>query len=326
MNKGIFSLLRWFAGVVLLSMAYGAFAQSSYPTKTIKIIVPFGTGGPADIFARLVASHISKPLGQSVIVEDRPGAGSQIGTEAVAKAAPDGYTLLLISNTHAINETLYKHLAYNIQTDFVPISQVADMPLVLVVNPSIHVKTVKELIALAKSEPGKLNFASSGSGTPYHLAMALFKAMTGINVVHIPYKSSGQMRTAVLAGQVQMEFDALLTAEAQMKSGKLIGLGVSSLKRSPVAPNLPTIDEAGVPGYASDLWLGLVAPKGTPQPIIDKLNAAVVKTLADPDVQQRYAKRGAEPKGSSPQEFAKFLKQQVEKWGKVGKFSGAKVG
>jgi tripartite-type tricarboxylate transporter receptor subunit TctC len=156
--------------------------------------------------------------------------------------------------------------------------------------------------------------------------MALFKAMTGINVVHVPYKSSGQMRTAVLAGQVQMEFDALLTAEAQIKSGKLIGLGVSSLKRSPVAPNLPTIDEAGVPGYESDLWLGLVAPKGTPQPIIDKLNAAVVKVLADPDVKQRYAKRGAEPKGSSPQEFAKFLKQQVEKWGKVVKFSGAKVG
>ncbi|HET8610871.1 MAG TPA: tripartite tricarboxylate transporter substrate binding protein [Burkholderiales bacterium] len=326
MNKGIFSLVRWFAGAVLLGMVCGAFAQSSYPTKTVKIIVPFGTGGPADIFARLVASHISKPLGQSVIVEDKPGAGSQIGSEAVAKAAPDGYTLLLISNTHAINETLYKHLQYNILTDFVPISQLADMPLVLVVNPSIHVKTVKELIALAKSEPGKLNYASSGSGTPYHLAMELFKAMTGINVVHVPYKASGEMRTAILAGQVQMEFDALLTADAQIKSGKLIGLGVSSLKRSPVAPNLPTIDEAGVPGYESDLWLGLVAPKGTPQPIIDKLNAAVVKVLADPDVKQRYAKRGAEPKGSSPQEFAKFLKQQVEKWGKVVKFSGAKVG
>jgi len=287
--------------------------------------VPFGAGGPADIYARAIAQRLSEPLGQQVIVEDRPGAGSALGTDVAAKSAPDGYTLLMISNTHTINETLNPKLPYNLLRDFSPITQVNVMPNVLVVNPSLPVNSVKELIALAKSKPGKLNYASSGPGTPYHLAAELFKAMSDTQIVHIPHKASGEARASVLGGQVEMMFDSLPTTVQQIKTGKMKGLAITSVKRSPLLPDLPTVAEAGVPGYEADLWLGLVAPAGTPAAIINRLHDETVKILRRPDVQTSFLQQGTEPIGSTPAQFAVMLKTDVERWGKVVKFSGAKV-
>ena len=309
---------------VAVSVAGSAFAQT-YPAKPIRIVVPFGAGGPADIYARVIAQRLAAPLGQQVIVEDRPGAGSAIGSDAVAKSAPDGYTLLMISNTHTINETLNPKLPYNLLRDFAPITQVNVMPNVLVVSPTSPVNSVKELVALAKSRPGKLNYASSGSGTPYHLAAELFKAMTDTNIVHIPHKASGEARASVLGGQVDMMFDSLPTTVQQIKAGKLKGLAITSTKRSPLLPNLPTVAEAGVPGYEADLWLGLVAPAGTPAAIINRLHDETVKILQSPEVQASFHQQGVEAAGTTPAQFGAFLKNEVERWGKVVKFSGAKV-
>ncbi len=309
---------------IAVSVAGSAFAQT-YPAKPIRIIVPFGAGGPADIYARVIAQRIGAPLGQQVIVEDRPGAGSAIGSDVVAKSAPDGYTLLMISNTHTINETLNPKLPYNLLRDFAPITQVNVMPNVLVVSPTASVNSVKELVALAKSKPGKLNYASSGPGTPYHLAAELFKAMTDTKIVHIPHKASGEARASVLGGQVDMMFDSLPTTVQQIKAGKLKGLAITSTKRSALLPNLPTVAEAGVPGYEADLWLGLVAPAGTPAAIINRLHDETVKILRSPEVLASFRQQGVEPAGTTPAQFAAFLKNEVERWGKVVKFSGAKV-
>jgi tripartite-type tricarboxylate transporter receptor subunit TctC len=323
-SAGIYRLL---AGAALAAwFATGAIAQSgAYPTKPVRMIVPFGAGGPADIYARAIAQRLGEPLGQQVVVEDRPGAGSVVGTEAVAKSAPDGYTLLMISNTHTINETLNPKLPYNLLRDFAPITQVNIMPNVLVVSPSFSVNSVKELIALAKSKPGKLNYASSGSGTPYHLAAEMFKAMAGVDIVHIPHKASGEARASVLGGQVELMFDSLPTTQAQIKAGRLKGLAITSTRRSPLLPDVPTMSEAGVPGYEADLWLGLVAPAGTPPAIINRLHAEVVKILQRADVRDSFIQQGTEPIGSTPEQFAAMLKNDVEKWGKVVRFSGAKV-
>ncbi len=320
-------IYRFLAGAALAaSFAIGAFAQSAaYPAKPVRMIVPFGAGGPADIYARAIAQRLGEPLGQQVVVEDRPGAGSVVGTEAVAKSAPDGYTLLMISNTHTINETLNPKLPYNLLRDFAPITQVNIMPNVLVVSPSFAVNSVKELIALAKSKPGKLNYASSGSGTPYHLAAEMFKAMAGVDIVHIPHKASGEARASVLGGQVELMFDSLPTTQAQIKAGRLKGLAITSTRRSPLLPDVPTMSEAGVPGYEADLWLGLVAPVGTPPAIINRLHAEVVKILQRADVRDSFIQQGTEPIGSTPEQFAAMLKNDVEKWGKVVRFSGAKV-
>ncbi|MBI2319325.1 MAG: tripartite tricarboxylate transporter substrate binding protein [Betaproteobacteria bacterium] len=312
------------AALLAVSLAPGALAQS-YPARPVKIIVPFGAGGPADIYARAIAQRLGEPLGQQVVVEDRPGAGSALGTDAAAKSAPDGHTLLMISNTHAINETLNPKLPYALLRDFVPITQVNVMPNVLVVNPKFQVNSVKDVIAMAKSRPGKLNYASSGPGTPYHLAAELFKAMAGVNIVHIPHKASGEARASVLGGQVEMMFDSLPTTVQQIKAGKLKGLAITSTKRSPLLPEVPTVAEAGVPGYEADLWLGLVAPAGTPAPIIGRLHAEIVKILARPEVRASFIQQGTEPIANSPEQFASVLKNEVEKWGKVVKFSGAKV-
>jgi tripartite-type tricarboxylate transporter receptor subunit TctC len=308
-----------------MTLAAGAVLAQAYPSKPVKIIVPFGAGGPADIYARAIAQRLSEPLGQQVIVEDRPGAGSALGSDVVAKSAPDGYTLLMISNTHTINETLNPKLPYNLLRDFAPITQVNVMPNVLVVAPNAKVNSVKELIALAKANPGKLNYASSGPGTPYHLAAELFKAMTDTNIVHIPHKASGEARASVLGGQVEMMFDSLPTTVQQIKAGKLKGLGITSTKRSPLLPDLPTVSEAGVPGYEADLWLGLVAPAATPAAIIGRLHDETVKILQRQDVRDSFIQQGTEPIGSTPAQFGAFLKADVEKWGKVVKFSGAKV-
>jgi tripartite-type tricarboxylate transporter receptor subunit TctC len=279
--------------------------------------VPFGAGGPADIYARQLAQHLSASLKQSFVVEDRPGAGSIIGTSEVAKSAPDGYTLLVMSNTHTTNESLTPNKPFALMKDFVPVAAINYSDLVMVVHPSVQAKDVKEFIALAKKEPGKLNYASSGPATPYHMAAELFKAMTGTSIVHVPHKASGEMRSSVIGGHVQMAFDAVTTMTSNIKAGQVRALGTSALKRSSVLPDVPTIAEAGVPGYESTIWLGVMAPAGTPKPIVDKLNAEINKVINQPDVRGAWDKQGAVPTPMSPTEFDAFLRKDIEKWAKV---------
>lgn len=308
----------------VLTLALPAAAED-YPSRTVKFIVPFGAGGPADVFARVLAQHLGDVLKGTFIVEDRPGAGSIIGTNEVAKSAPDGYTLLVMSNTHTTNESLIANKPFQLMRDFVPVAAINYSDLLMVVNPTVPAKTVKEFIALAKAKPGELNYGSSGPGTPYHMAGELFKAMTGTNIVHIPHKSSGEMRNDVIGGHVQMMFDAITVSLANVKAGKLTALGTTGKTRSPVTPDLPTIAEAGVPGYEATIWLGVMAPKGTPQEIVDKLNTEINKTIELPAVKEAWAKQGAFPMPMSTAEFDKFLRADVEKWAKVVKISGAKV-
>src|SRR6266536_4135305 len=241
-----------------------AFAQD-YPTRPVKIIVPFAAGGPADVYARFLGQRLGETLGQPFVVEDRPGAGSGIGTDAVAKSAPDGYTLLLMSNTHTVNESLIPNKPFALMRDFVPVAPINYSDLVLVVHPSVSANTLAELMKLAKDKPGKLNYASSGPGTPYHMAGELFKAMAGLDIVHVPYKGSAGARTDVLGGQVQMMFDAVKTMSEHARAGKVKALGTTGNARSTVLPNVPTLAEAGVPGYEATIWLGVMAPKGTPR-------------------------------------------------------------
>jgi len=302
----------------------GAAAQD-YPNKPVRIIVPFGAGGPADVYARVLAQHLSDSLKQSFVVENRPGAGAIIGTEAVAKAEPDGYTLLLMSNTHTTNESLIPNRPYDLMRDFAPISPINYSDLLMVAHPSTGVKNLQEFIALAKKDPGKLNYASSGPGTPYHMAGELFKALSGTNIVHVPHKSSGDMRSSVIGGHVQMMFDAITVMAEGVKSGQLVALGTTGKQRSPVTPNVPTVAEAGVPGYEATIWLGLMAPAKTPKPVIDKLNAEIGNIMNRSDVKENWAKQGAVPMVMSPAEFDKYLRGDIEKWAKVVKLSGAKV-
>jgi len=302
----------------------GAAAQD-YPNKPVRVIVPFGAGGPADVYARVLAQHLSDSLKQSFVVENRPGAGAIIGTEAVAKAEPDGYTLLLMSNTHTTNESLIPNRPYDLMRDFAPISPINYSDLLMVAHPSTGVKNLQEFIALANKDPGKLNYASSGPGTPYHMAGELFKAMSGTNIVHVPHKSSGDMRSSVIGGHVQMMFDAITVMAEGVKSGQLVALGTTGKQRSPVTPDVPTVAEAGVPGYEATIWLGLMAPAKTPKPVIDKLNAEIGKIMNRSDVKENWAKQGAVPMVMSPAEFDKYLRGDIEKWAKVVKLSGAKV-
>ena len=300
-------------------------AAQNYPSRPVKIIVPFGTGGPADIYGRFVASKLQDALGQPFVVEDRPGAGSIVGTEAAAKSAPDGYTLLVMSNTHTVNETLVPKKPFDLMKDFAPITGLNYSDLMLVIHPSVPAQNLKEFIAYAKANPGKLNYASSGTGTPYHMAGELFKSMAGLDIVHVPHKGSDQARTAILGGQVQMMFDAITTMNANAKAGKVRALGTSGTKRSPVSPDVPTVSEAGVPGYETTIWLGLMAPHGTPRPILDKLNAEISKILGSADVKETWSKQGAFPMGMPVDAFDKFLRADIAKWAKVVKSSGAKA-
>jgi tripartite-type tricarboxylate transporter receptor subunit TctC len=293
-----------------------------YPTKTVKIIVPFGAGGPADVFSRQLAQVLQDSLKENFIVEDRPGAGSIIGTNEVAKAAPDGYTLLTMSNTHTVNESLKHDKPFQLMRDFVPVAGVNSSDLIMVIHPSVPAKNLKEFIALAKKEPGKLNYGSSGPGTPYHMAAELFKSMTGTNIVHVPHKASGEMRNAVIGGHVQMAFDAITTMAANVKAGQVRALGTSSTKRTSVLPDVPTIAEAGVPGYESTIWLGIMAPKGTPKAVVDKLNAEINKAINKPDILAAWNKQGAVPMVMTPQQFDAFLHKDIEKWAKVVKEAG----
>ena len=319
------SLRRIAGSVAMACLATGVLAQTAYPTKPVRIVVPYSAGGPADIYARFIGDRLQKTLGQPFVIENRPGAGAIIGTDAVAKSAPDGYTLLMMSNTHTVNESLFTKKPYSLTRDLAPISPINYSDLLLVVHPSVAAKNLKELIALAKSKPGALNYASSGPGTPYHMAGELFKAMAGIDVVHVPHKGSAEARTSVLAGDVQMMFDAITTMAQLAQAGKVRAIATSGKTRSSITPGVPTLDEAGLPGYDAVIWLGLMSPTATPKPIVDSLNTEIQKIANLPDVKEAWAKQGAVPMRMTPAEFGKFLEQDIQKWAKVVKYSGAKV-
>jgi tripartite-type tricarboxylate transporter receptor subunit TctC len=300
-------------------------AAQNWPTRPVRIIVPFAAGGPADVFARYIAQRLQEPLGQPFVVEDRPGAGAVIGTDLVAKSPADGYTLLLMSNTHTVNETLLSNKPYDLERDFVAVAPINYSDLVLVANPSVPANNVRELIQLAKQRPGKLNYASSGTGTPYHMAGELFKSMSDTKIVHIPYKGSSGARTDVLGGQVDLMFDAVTTMADHVKAGKVKAIATTGKKRSSVLPDVPTVDESGVPGYEATIWLGLLAPKGTPPAIVNRLNEAISKIVSQPDVQQAWARQGAVAMVMSPQAFDKYVRDDVQKWAKVIKTAHIKA-
>ena len=315
---------RRLAAAGLAVLAAQACAQA-WPVRPVKIIVPFAAGGPADIFARFVGQRLQEALGQPFVIEDRPGGGSVVGTDTVAKSAPDGYTLLMMSNTHTVNETLIPKKPFDLMRDFAPVAPVNYSDLVLVVHPSVPANTLKELLDLAKSKPKAFNYASSGPGTPYHMAGELFKAMAGLDIVHIPYKGSSGARTDVLGGQVHMMFDAIPTMAPNVRGGKLKGLATSGKVRSAVLPEVPTLDEAGVPGYEATIWLGLMAPTGTPRPVLERLNAEVARIAANAEVREAWQKQGAAPLSMGLEAFDKYLREDISKWARVVKLSGAKV-
>ena len=303
----------------------GLAAAQTYPAKPVRIIVPFGVGGPADIFARFLGQQMHQPLGQTFVVENRPGAGSIIGTDVVAKSAPDGYTLLLMSNTHTVNESLVPKKPFTLMKDFVGVAPINSSDLLLVVHPSLPVKSVKELLRLAKANPRGLNYASSGTGTPYHMAGELFKALAGVDIVHVPHKSSGDARTSTISGQTEMMLDAITTMLPHAKAGRVRALATSGVKRSAITPDLPTVAEAGVKGYEATIWLGIMAPAGTPRAVIDRLNAEITKVVNRPDVRKLWGEQGAQPMTMSVVEFDDYLKRDIAKWAKVVKISGART-
>jgi tripartite-type tricarboxylate transporter receptor subunit TctC len=322
MIRGGFAVLLLAPALLLASFA--SFAQP-YPARPVKIVVPFGVGGSADVYARFVGAKLQESLGQAFVIENRPGGGSIVGTDSVAKSAPDGYTLLMISNTHTVNETLIPKKPFELMRDLAPISGVNTSDLLMVIHPSVPANNLKEFIAYAKANPGKLNYASSGPGTPYHMAGELFKALAGVDIVHVPHKGSDQARAAILGDQVQMMFDAITTMAGQARAGKVRALATTGKARSSITPDVPTVAEAGVPGYEATIWLGLMAPAGTPRPILEKLNSEVNKVLAKRDVKESWTRQGAEPMGMTIDEFDKFLRADIVKWEKIVKLSGAKV-
>jgi tripartite-type tricarboxylate transporter receptor subunit TctC len=293
-----------------------------YPARPVRIIVPFGAGGPADVTARLIGNSLRQSFGQPFVVENHTGAGGVIGTLEVVKAAPDGYTLLMMSNTQTANESLVPQRKYELMRDLVPIAPINYSDLVIVVNPQVQAKTLPEFIALAKAQPGKLNYASSGQGTPYHMAGELFKSMAGIDLVHVPYRNSGEARSGVIGGQVQMMIDAVTTMAPNVGAGQVRALATTGQTRSSVLPDAPTVSEAGVSGYEATIWLGLMAPAGTPKPIIDKLNAAVNAVVKRPDIDKLWAEQGALPMSMTPEEFDKYLRGDIVKWANVVKQFG----
>ena len=305
-------------------VAFTAAAQD-YPGKPVRIIVPFAPGGSADVYGRFVAQRLQEALGQNFIIDNRPGAGSVIGTDAVAKSAPDGYTLLLMSNTHTVNESLIPSKPFVLMRDFVPIAPISYSDLVLVAKAGLPANNLAELIALAKAKPGALSYASSGPGTPYHMAGELFKAMAGVSIVHIPYKGSAGARTDVLGGQLEMMFDAIPTMAEHVKSGKVKALATTGRERSAVMPEVPTLAEAGVPGYEATLWLGLMAPKGTPATIVNKLHDELAKITRHADVKRQWAAQGTAPMNMSVEEFTRYLNDDIAKWARIVKISGAKA-
>lgn len=303
----------------------GPAAAQAFPSRPIKIVVPYTPGGPTDIPARLVGQKLSELLGQPVIIDNRPGAGGNIGADAVAKAPADGYTLLLVTTGHTINPAIYPKLAYDLTKDLVPISQLTSSPMVVTVNPGLGVNSIKDLIALAKAKPGALNFGSAGNGSSTHLAPELFSMMAGIKMNHIPYKGSAPALADVMAGNAQVAFDFMTSAMPHVRSGRLKGLATTGATRSPAAQDLPTVAEAGVPGFEVVGWNGVMAPAGTPPDAIAKLNAAIKQALATPEVSERLTGLGANVVWSTPADFGAFVKAEVAKWDKVVKASGAKI-
>ena len=305
------------AGAVLAASFAAPLAAQTFPVKPVRIIVPFPAGGGVDIVARGLAPLLSERWKQQAIVDNRPGAGTVIGAEIAARSPPDGYTLLLANTAHAINATLYKKLPFDPVADFSPITLIATQPSVLVVHPSVPVKSVKELIALAKAKPGALNYASSGNGTPPHLSAAMFTNMTGTQLTHVPYKGAAPALTDLLGGQVQLMFATIISVGPQLPSGRLRPIAVTSAKRSPTLPDLPTVAESGVPGFEATAWFMLMAPAKTPPALVDRIYRDTAEVLGRRDVKDRYAKEGAEPVGSAPAQALTFLKSEIARWGKV---------
>jgi tripartite-type tricarboxylate transporter receptor subunit TctC len=313
------------ACAALAALAGAADAQN-YPARPVRLIIPFSPGGAADVPGRLLADRLTKVLGQQIVIDNRPGAGSTIGAESAAKAAPDGYTLFMISNTHFVSAALYKKLSYDSLNDYTPVTQITAAPNVLVVHPSLPAKNVKELIALAKSRPGQINYASSGNGSTQHLTGALFAKMAGINMTHIPYRGSGPVTADLIGGQVQVAFPGIAGMLPHIKSGKLRALGVSSLKRSPELPDVPSIAEAGVKGYEMVAWFGIAGPKGLPRDIQMRLHGDLLKVLKTSDMQAAMRNAGQEVAyQEKPEQFYDFMKVEAAKWAKVVQESGAKV-
>jgi tripartite-type tricarboxylate transporter receptor subunit TctC len=307
--------------VAALSSPAGA---QSWPTKPVKIVVPFGPGGPADIYARILGQELTEALKQQFVIENKAGAGGTIGADIVAKAAPDGYTLLMMSNTLTTNETLLANKPYALMRDLVAVAPVNSSDLVMVISPSVQAKTLSELIALAKAQPGKLAYASAGPGTPYHLAGELFKTMTGTDILHVPHKNSGEARNDVMGGHVQIMFDAVTAMKGNIDAGQVRALGTTGDKRSTVLPDVPTVSEA-VPGYETTIWLGIMTPKGTPPEIVERLNAEITKIMAKPQIREAWAKQGAVPMTMTPAQFDAFLRRDIDKWAKVIQQAGIKV-
>lgn len=314
------------AAAAALCLATPAFAQAqAYPTKPVRLVVPYPPGGPTDIVARVVAQKLSEQLGQQFIIDNRPGAGGNTGAELVARSPADGYTLVVATTAHAINPSLFKNLGYSLSKDLAPVSQLTSGPLVIVANPSLPAKNVAELIALAKARPGELNFASSGNGQSTHLSAELFASMAGVKMNHIPYKGSAPALTDTMGGQTQLMFDTMLSAMPHVKGGKLKALAVTSATRSPVAPDVPTVAESGLPGYEAIAWNGLLAPAHTPPEVLARLSGALKKVLAAPDVKDKFEAQGFAATWTSPEDFGRFMTAEIDKWAKVVKVSGATV-
>ena len=311
--------LLTFVGAPLagLTAMVTAARADDYPSRPVKIIAPFGAGGPTDVYTRDIAAELQQALHQAFVIENRPGAGTTIGTEFVANATPDGYTLLMVSGTQTVNETLYQKKSYQLMRDLVPVAALMDSDLVLVVHPSVPAKNLAELIALAKAKPGTLNYGSSGPGSNYHMAAELLRNITGIDIVHVPYKGSSGMRTDILSGQIQLLFDSVPTMAPLIKSGLVRPIGTSGKTRPPILPDVPTLDEAGAPGFAATLWVGFMAPKDTSQPIVDLLNRSIASILQRPDIKKAWADQGATPLVMTQAQFSDFMQAEIVKWAKV---------
>lgn len=315
---------QWVSGVAVMAVIAGAADAQQYPVRAIRLVVPSAPGGGTDISARILAPKLSEYLGQQVVVDNRPGAGTMIGGEVVARAAPDGYTLLMGISTLAINPAVYKKVLYDALRDFAPISQAVSLSNVIVSHPSLPAKNVKELIAIARARPGQLNFASAGIGTSPHLSMELFLVLAGVKMLHVPYKGSGPAAVDTVAGHVMLMAPNMLTALPYIRSGRLRAYGVTGSKRAAGIDDIPTIAEAGVPGYEAVQWYGVLAPAGTPRPIIDRLHAETVKALQQRDVRDKLASDGAEAVGSTPEQFGAYIRAETDKWAKVVKAAGIK--
>ena len=321
MNKRSFVVLL--AASALASLTCGAGAQT-YPSKPIRMVVPFAAGGPTDVYARAVGQELTKLLGQPVIVDNRPGAGGNLGADLVAKSPPDGYNVVLGAvGAFAVNMTLYPKMPYDVLRDFAPVSLVAIVPMVLVVNPGVPVKTPKELVELAKSKPGTLSYGSAGNGTSIHMSAEMFKAMTGIDMAHVPYKGAAPAMTDLIGGQVQLMFADATSVIPHVKSGKV--RAVAATKHVEAMPEVPTFAQSGFPSYDPTVWYGVFAPAGTPRDVVLKLNAGIAKSLQARDVRERLIGLGAQPTSSTPEEFTEFVRAEISRWGKVVKSSGATV-